>query len=320
MKKFVCFLIVFQYLFSYGQGPQKLVIVPIGPGSNVKGWLYLPADYNNTSKKYPVLFFYHGQGEAGTDPYLLLKQGIPQLIGNGMRPDGILNPSDGQKYSFIVLSVQHWSWSPNPEWLPTQLDWLKQNYRIDTTRIYVTGLSAGGLESFSAVTYNKTVSSLIAAAVPMSPPPLGTYDLKMISTYRIRTWFFAGNIDNYTPNIEKYFNQCDSVYPSSSKLTRYIGNHCCWNTFYDINWKDAVTGWSIWQWMLTNQKQILRFTDFKVTQLSNKQIRVDFSYEKGAGDEEFHIQIRIRGMQKDILIKPSDKTGPNKYSKIINLN
>jgi len=241
MKKFICFFILLQSFSSYGQGPQKLMTVPTGPGSNVKGWLYLPAEYNSTSKKYPVVFFYHGNGEAGTDPNLLLKQGIPQLIANGMRPDHILNPADGQKYSFIVLSAQHWSWSPSPEWLPAELDWLKQNYRIDTTRIYVTGLSAGGQESFNAVTYNQAVSGLIAAAVPMSPPPLGTYDINMIRTYRIRTWFFSGDVDSYTPTVQAYSNQCNSVYPTSSKFTLYKGGHCCWNTFYDINWKDSVT-------------------------------------------------------------------------------
>ena len=320
MKKAINFFILLHCFYAYGQGPQKLVTVPIGIGTNVKGWLYLPADYNSTSKKYPVVFFYHGNGEAGTDPYLLLKQGIPQQIANGMRPDNILNPSDGQKYSFIVLSVQHWSWTPNPEWLPSEVDWLKKNYRIDTSRIYVTGLSAGGTETFHAVTFNKPVSSLIAAAVPMSPPPLGAYDLNMIRTYNIRTWFFSGDRDAYTQGVEKYSNECNGVYAASSKMTKYSGDHCCWNTIYDINWKDAASGWSMWQWMLTNQKQSVRITDVKVTDLGNKQIRVDFSYEKGIGDESFHIQIRVKGQLRDILIKPSDKTGVNKYSKTINVN
>jgi dienelactone hydrolase len=320
MKHFICFFILLIPVFTYGQGPQTLVTVPIAPGSNVKGWIYLPSDYNNTSKKYPVVFFYHGQGEAGTDPYLLLHQGVPQLIANGMRPDNILNPSDGQNYSFIVLSVQHWSWSPNPEWLPYELDWLKQNYRVDTTRIYVTGLSAGGQESFNAVTFNKMVSSLVTAAIPMSPPPLGTFSINMIQAYRIHTWFFTGDADVLKPTIQKYSEECDSVYPSSSKLTVYKGDHCCWNSLYDINWKDPVSGWSIWQWMLTNQKQTIKLTDLKITDLGNKNVRVDFSYDKGAGDEEFHIQIRVKGEIKDILITPQDKTGPNKYSKTINLN
>src|SRR5215210_5410131 len=77
------------------QGPQKLVTVPVGSGISVKGWLYLPADYNNTSKSYPVVLFYHGAGEAGTDPFWLFNAGIPNLILNGMRPDNIINPADG---------------------------------------------------------------------------------------------------------------------------------------------------------------------------------------------------------------------------------
>jgi dienelactone hydrolase len=320
MKKFICFLIALQSLLANGQGPQQLVTVPIAPGSNGKGWLYLPADYNSTSKKYPVVFFFHGNGEAGTDPKLLLQQGIPQLIANGMRPDNIVNPVDGQRYSFIVLSVQHWSWSPSPEWLPYELTWLKQNYRVDTSRIYVTGLSAGGRECFRTAAFNKMVSKLVTAAVPLSPSTVDTYDINMIGTYHIRTWFLSGDADKYTPDVEKYSSQCNTVYPSSSKFTKYKGDHCCWNSLYDINWKDAVSGLSLWQWMLTNQKQPLKFIDFKVTDLGNKQIKVDFSIDHGIGDEEFHIQLRAKGQIRDVLIKPSDKVRPDKYSKTIKLN
>jgi hypothetical protein len=308
----------------WAQNPQIQVTVPVGPGSTVPGWLYLPADYNTSSRKYPVVLFYHGSGEAGTNPNTLLNNGIPQLIAGGMRPDNIINPVDGQAYSFIVLSAQHWSWSPSPDWIPTELAWLKQNYRIDTNRIYVTGLSAGGQESFNAITYNADVSHLIAAAVPMSPAALGAYDINMVSNYQIKTWFLSGSTDPFTNNAQLYSGQCNSVYPNSSKLTVYGGGHCCWRTYYNITWHDTLSGLSVWEWMLTNVRPSLavlpvHFTDFGAKALGNKQVQVDFTYEDPDEHQQFYIRIWIRGVMRDILVLPADKIGTNRYRKIINL-
>ncbi len=260
MKKLLLICLVLCHTLTHAQGPQLLVNVDYDswPGATVPGWIYLPADYGTTTKEYPVVFFYHGVGEAGTNPYTLLNQGLPNLIANGMRPDNIINPVDGKSYSFIVLSVQHWSWSPNPNWLPYEVQWLKRNYRIDTNRLYVTGLSAGGQSTFNAIVNNTTTSRMIAAAVPMSPAGVGAYDATLVNTNKIETWFFAGNADgSYTANATQYYSDCNLQYPGSSHLNLYSGGHCCWNTFYNTAWHDPVTSLSVWEWMLSNQKAII---------------------------------------------------------------
>ena len=255
-------LLVFSILLltfiSKAQGPQQLVTVPYNTwtSAKVKGWLYLPADYATSTTNYPLVVFYHGLGEAGTDPNKLLSNGIPKLIASGMRPDNITSPADGKKYSFIVLSVQHWSWSPDPAWLPYQLNWMKNNYRIDTNRVYVTGMSAGGQQSVRAASNNDDVSRLVAAAVPMSPANAADFDPNLIQQNKIETWFFSGSTDgNYTQNATTYSTQCNRVYPGSSKLNIYSGGHCCWNTYYNTSWKDATTGLSVWEWMLQYSKE-----------------------------------------------------------------
>ncbi|HEY0355812.1 MAG TPA: T9SS type A sorting domain-containing protein [Flavisolibacter sp.] len=258
MKNTLFFSILLCAFVANAQGPQQLVTVPYNTFSSAKakGWLYLPADYSTSTTKYPVVIYYHGLGEAGTDPNLLLGNGIPKLIANGMRPDNITNPVDGKKYSFIVLSLQHWSWSPDPAWLPFNLQWLKQNYRVDTNRVYVTGMSAGGQQSFRAASNNDNVSRLVAAAVSMSPANVTDYDPMRIEQNKIETWFFSGNTDgNYTVNATKFSTDCNTAYPGSSKLNIYSGGHCCWNTYYNTNWRDPGTNRSIWEFMLMNTKE-----------------------------------------------------------------
>jgi hypothetical protein len=315
---------VLSIFLSRAQGPQQLVTVPIGPGSTADGWLYLPADYATTTKKYPVVFFHHGSAEAGNDPNELLNGSIPKLIAQGMRPDNIINPMDGQPYSFIVLSLQHWSWSPSPTWIPYELDWLKANYRIDTNRVYVTGLSAGGQTGFHTVVHSPEVSRLIAAAAPMSPAALGSYDSTMISQYKIKTWFFSGDQDAFLSNAINYNAVANRQFPGSSRLTIYPGGHCCWDSLYNVSWHEGGTGLSVWEWFLTSQRtmQVLPvvFTSFKVTDLGGKKIRVDFTTADEEGNEEFYIRVRLRGRERNILVKPEDKTGDRKYSKVINLD
>gem|GEM_PF-2615165 len=256
MKKMLVLSMALSAFVAQSQGPQQLVTVPITQWHTAKGWLYLPQDYNTSTKKYPVVFFYHGVGEAGSNPYVLLNQGIPNLIANGMRPDNITNPADGQSYSFIVLSVQDGYWSPDPNWLPYELAWLKQNYRIGTNRVYVTGLSAGGQTSFGATVTNPEVSKLIAAAVPMSPAGLSSYNPALVNQNNIETWFFTGNSDGvFTANATTYSTECNTQYPGSSRLNVYSGGHCCWNNYYNVSWHDPASGYSVWEWMLINKRE-----------------------------------------------------------------
>src|ERR1700694_2946246 len=137
------------------------------------GLTWLPTDYTtNTSQKYPLIIFLHGSGEGGDGVnglWNLISQGLPRQIAMGWTPEAV-NPVDGQNYKFIVVSPQapgaaHWSYGYGQ--LPYILYDVVNRYRVDTSRIYVTGLSAGGAGAWACVTNTPEFAKKFAAIVPV---------------------------------------------------------------------------------------------------------------------------------------------------------
>src|SRR4051812_35043794 len=110
---------------------------------------FRPEGYQaDASKKYPLIIFLHGWEERGdgspTKLPLVLNQGIPKEINSGSNMT-FIGP-DGNSESFVVLSPQLSTsfgvWQ-NP-FIDSLLRYAKNNLKIDTNRIYLTGLSLGG--------------------------------------------------------------------------------------------------------------------------------------------------------------------------------
>lgn len=128
-------------------------------------------------KKYPLVLFLHGAGERGNDNQ-------SQMVhGSGM----FTNPVNQERYPAIVLFPQcpaegYWTFEKRPEQLlkevflpnPTitpilsqvmeMMEWHIKNMPVDPKRIYVVGLSMGGMATFDlACRY----PDLFAAAIPI---------------------------------------------------------------------------------------------------------------------------------------------------------
>ena len=105
------------------------------PGrSTDKYVLFLPdAYYTDKTKRWPVLIFLHGKGERGDDINLVKQMGIPHRIKNmGNFPFIVIAPQ-------CKLNVNTWDVPSLNAMFPDILQ-----YRVDTNRIYLTGLSMGG--------------------------------------------------------------------------------------------------------------------------------------------------------------------------------
>src|SRR5579871_2266675 len=104
--------------------------------------LRYPKSYNptaNDGKKYPILIFFHGAGEAGTmyDNELSLAHGgnvFDTAVANGT--------FDG--YIFVMQTPNGFWGEPVYGYITQVLDYMIANNKLDPFRISLNGLSAGG--------------------------------------------------------------------------------------------------------------------------------------------------------------------------------
>ncbi|HKV07777.1 MAG TPA: Ig-like domain-containing protein [Thermoanaerobaculia bacterium] len=140
--------------------------VPLGTSAAPYGYYeYLPFGYDDSlPEDWPVVIFLHGIGERGngtTELSKVLNQGLPKNINNGTR------------YPFLVISPQ----SPTTagSWSVANLDslvqFIKSNYQVDEDRIFLTGLSYGGIGTWS---YARNNPEELAAILPLCAAPSGT--------------------------------------------------------------------------------------------------------------------------------------------------
>lgn len=272
MKKILIFLLLILSLKSNSQGPQSTITVSSGPNTwnTQQALLFTPGDYSSTSTKYPLLVFLHGAGEAGSNLSQIYNSGgaggPAYLIAHNQWPASFTNPADNQQYKFIVVSPQASSWSTSGPGLDYIIRDLVVRYRIDTTRIYLTGLSAGGQGIFDYTVHNGTTPRYKPAAIVPMSATIGAEQSMIDITIadQVRVWGFGSSSDLWGIRTRLYINgfsggdNCPGpVYNCTGlgafgRYTEYSGGHCCWMTFYPTTYKEVINGTSmnIYEWML----------------------------------------------------------------------
>ncbi len=150
---------------------------------------YLPEDYNkDTLKVWPVIIYLHGGSDRGSDLNKLYSQGIPDQIYRG------------REFPFVIFSPQcpeHIRWSTDI-WFENFFNEIKTKYRIDTNRIYLTGMSLGGSGTWYFATKYPTI---FAAIAPMSgfTSNMDFIDDNIDKLATIPIWAFHGKSDNIVP-------------------------------------------------------------------------------------------------------------------------
>ena len=161
---------------------------------------FLFPDYD-TIRKFPLVIFLHGSGERGNDNEAQLKWGAANFATERNMityPAFVIAPQCPENSDWANFSEKPNSrellLQPTPS-KPMQLLFeliqrLKKNFRVDTNRIYITGLSMGGYGTYDAIA---RYPNMFAAAVPVC----GGGDVtRAASIAHIPTWIFLGAEDS----------------------------------------------------------------------------------------------------------------------------
>lgn len=231
---------------------QKAVSTPVG---NAVGGYYIatPSNYDERpTKKYPLLLYVPGAGQFGNGANelpLLLNDGAAQLLDEGKFPTSIRVGAD--TFSFIVMSPQ-FRWYPATNSVDACIEHAKAMYRIDTTRIYLSGLSMGGILICDLASEQP---QKFAAIVPMAGVSRD-YDVglkaRLIGQANLPVWAFHCN-DDYLFDVQRvrtFITDINSMNPSRrSKATIWpAGGHDAWTRALEPNYREDNK--NIYEWML----------------------------------------------------------------------
>lgn len=232
--------------------------IPLTQRTKLGALVHLPDDYHNSGKKYPLILCFHGKSKSGNDLQRLLIDGVPYWIHNGQKIQA-RNPVDGKMYQFIVVAPQAPSWGLKPAETETILNDLEKRYRIDRSRIYLTGYSAGGWAVVMAITESTAIAGRIAAAVPMSVAAIDKKNLGQFNNVargNTHCWYIAGSKEaRFMEDSRRYADSTNRYKPDLAKMTIIDGfGHHSWRTLYDPRTKpDGVH--NIYEWMLQYQRK-----------------------------------------------------------------
>lgn len=224
--------------------------------SNVSGFMQaVPARYNLTTKKYPLIIFIHGIGELGTDLKLNCC-GLPRHLANKTFPANF--NVGGINYSFLVIAPQ-FKVRPTAAQVQSVLEFAKKRWRVDETRIYVSGLSMGGGSTWDwAAVYGQNA----AAIVPVCGGTMPTTTLAaQVAAKNLPIWGLYSSSDEVVPvswgrNWFTWIDAKNTAYASRTKLTIWSGltHNATWGKAF--NPLTEVDGYNIYEWMLLNKRGV----------------------------------------------------------------
>lgn len=148
--------------------------------------LYLPENYSENTKPYPLVIYLHGGSQRGNDLHKLNEYGLPYLI------------SKGQNFKFIIASPQcplNKFWTTD-NWIDSLLIDLNAKCRIDTTRIYLTGISIGAYGVFNVAMDSP---EKFAALLPLCGGCNDSDTSRICNLRNIPIWAFHGISDDKIP-------------------------------------------------------------------------------------------------------------------------
>ena len=144
-------------------------------------WVYTPSDYYYSLETTPVVMFLHGASLCSKDMNRSRRYGPLDAIVRGRQIDALV----------IVPQNPGGAW--NPDKLNDILEWTKKNYAMDSTRVYVLGMSLGG---YGTMDFAAAYPDKIAAAMALCG---GCSAKDKSGLGRLPLWIIHGTGDRAVP-------------------------------------------------------------------------------------------------------------------------
>ncbi len=166
-------------------------------------WVFSPEEYKTDKHPLPLIVFLHGASLCGNNLQKVRRYGVLDAIEQGL------------DMPMFVLAPQNPGGSWNPRKINDLIEWMKQAYAIDTTRIFVLGMSLGG---YGTLDFVGTYPDKVAAAMALC----GGTTLKDVSGMgRLPLWIMHGTADRAV-NVNESKKIVDSLTgDGNDKLLRY---------------------------------------------------------------------------------------------------
>lgn len=190
--------------------------------------------YVPEGKNYPLLLFLHGSGERGSDLEHVGDHGLRDILTRLPEPTLVLAPQ----------CPETMRWTDHLAGLETILDATLGNYPVDTTRVYLTGLSLGGQGAWSLAA---RAPERFAALVPIcgrSKPE----EAERLGALPI--WAFHGDSDDTVP-LGESTRMVEALHKAgnSAKLTVFP------QTAHN-SWTPAYTTAELYSWLFAQRRHV----------------------------------------------------------------
>ncbi|MTI19961.1 hypothetical protein E1176_02905, partial [Fulvivirga sp. RKSG066] len=225
------------FLFVYGNISGQSLEFKTNDSLNFKYWESLPENYD-PSKKYPLIVFLHGRGERGDSTLAssekVLTWGPLRHVKNGdFTPEKV-----GGEFIIIAPQLDR----PASFWAPSSVDivmnFALNNYPIDHSRVYLTGLSMGGNGTWSYAYSQFNSPNKLAAIVPIASWGNETKACN-IGIRDIPVWAFHGMKDDLVP-----FDGGKSVFDAAEKCKKNLSTEMIFTSYentYHNSWQQAYS-------------------------------------------------------------------------------
>jgi large repetitive protein len=216
--------------------------------------VHFPLGYNptaNDGKKYPVLIFYHGAGEAGpvTDNEISMAHG-------GQVPFQSASDAGTWPGYIIIPQNQNGAWDPGAiNFMKTIIDYMITNNKVDGFHVVCNGLSAGGAACWDQIVQWPQVT---AACLPMSSNQQSNANSTTLALTKFTPlWTTQGGLDTWPdPNDATIVNAAEVAAGADWAYTFYptLGHDTWDNCWIEPNfWPFMVNAYQANPWPLRGQ-------------------------------------------------------------------